>query len=439
MKKKVLLAVIAITLTMSAIAQNPVQNLSNYLRADMLDKALENLNLAMADERYNKEAKTWLLRGNLYFAAFRCYDYINGLEVGMPDSIVFYLKGEPLADFKPVKTPDGKARKWEYQFKFDVVIKDNKVYSFNEPANGAYKAIAPSAVRALELAQESYLKTIELDPRFIGDLTFPTNPYEGLALISEGFFNMGVQHYNSNDFKVAYENFKSSHALRVSPLGIREPKDTMPGHYTVRAASYYVRQLSEAGNYEEAIKVANDARAIRPDDIELSLSEADAYLKMKDYLKTKELLEAIVVKQPNNAQLYFVIGNIYDQLSKDSTQNATQNTDNFDLTVKYYKKAIEVDPMYFEALFNLGTIYNNKAVDKLNIANKLPFGDSRYNGMIKEVDSLFNIALPYIEKAHEVNSQDSDPIRMLYSIYLRLKKNDMATEMKKKLDALKQE
>jgi tetratricopeptide (TPR) repeat protein len=438
MKKNLLLAVIMTIIMGSALAQNPVLNLSNYLRNGMLDKAYENMTLAMAEERYTSDAKTWLLRGNLYYAAFRCYDFVSGIRVGMPADSVRYLKGAPLNDFKKQKTPDGRASKWEWDYNFTVLILNDKVYSFTEPASGAYKIIATNAMDALEKAKESYQMVIQLDPRFQGEQTFPTNAYQGLSIISEGYFNMGVVSFNESSFAAAYDYFHMSHKMKKS-IGFREPRDTMAGFYAVRAAAVYMRQLSENEEFEKAVKIAEEAKAINPDDMDLALSEADAYLKMKDFLKTKEILEEIIVKQPDNAQLYFVIGNIYDQLSKDTSHSVAQNEENFELTVKYYKQAIEAKSDYFEALFNLGTIYNNKAVDKFNYAQKLPFGDPRYAGIMKEVDELFNTALPYLERAHEVNQADGDPIRMLYSIYLRLKKNDQATAMKKKMDALKKD
>jgi tetratricopeptide (TPR) repeat protein len=438
MKKNFLLTVIMFVIMGSAFAQNPVLNLSNYLRNGMLDKAYENMNLAMADDRYTSDAKTWLLRGNLYYAAFRCYDFVSGVRVGMPADSVRYLKGAPLNDFKKQKTPDGRASKWEWDYGFTVLILNEKVYSFNEPANGAYKLIAANAMEALEKARESYQKVIQLDPRYQGELTFPTNAFQGLSIIAEGYFNMGVNSFNSGDFGHAFDHFHTAHTMKKS-IGFREPRDTMAGFYAVRAAAVYMRELAEKEEYEQSIKVAELAKGINPDDMDLALSEADTYLKLKDYLKTKEILEEIIVKQPDNVQLYFVIGNIYDQLSKDTSHTAAQNEENFELTIKYYKMAIEKKSDYFEALFNLGTIYNNRGVDKFNFAQKLPFGDPRYAGIMKEGDELFNMALPYLERAHEVNATDGDPIRMLYSIYVRLKKNEQAAAMKKKMDALKKD
>lgn len=146
--------IIALTVfSFAAQGQNPVQNLSNYLRNGMLDKAYENLNIAMGEERYTSDARTWLLRGNLYYAVFRAYELVNGIEIGMPDSTLRLLKGDPLNDFKKQKTPDGRANKWEWDLGFTVLILNNQVYSFNDPVNGVYKEIAPSRYEALKLAK----------------------------------------------------------------------------------------------------------------------------------------------------------------------------------------------------------------------------------------------------------------------------------------------
>lgn len=436
MKKNSLLIALLFMATVAIQAQNPVLNLSNYLRNGMLDKAYENLNIAMQDARYTEDAKTWLLRGNLYYATFRCYDFVNGVEIGMADSTLRYLKGDPLTDFKRQKTPDGRANKWEWDLGFSVLLINRKVYSFTEPANGAYKQIATSAHEALRLAKESYEKVKELDPKFMGEMTFPLNAYQGLSLVADGYTNLGIVAFNNNDFSAAYQHFGSAHAMKKS-VGIREARDTIPGYYAVVSARVYIRELSEQGKYEEALKVTRAAKEIRPEDVDLSLSEADTYLKMKDFIKTKELLEAIIQKQPDNANLYYVIGNIYDQLAKDTTNTPEQNEENYKLSVSYYVQAIEKRPDYFEALFNLGTVFNNRAVDRFAMAQKLPYGDPRAEALFAEFEELFRTALPYLERAHSINPNDGDPIRMLYSIYVRLRMTDEAKAMKEKVDALK--
>jgi len=438
MKKKLLIITLVLSSTMMVQAQNPVLNLSNYLRNGMLERAYENLNIAMEDEKYTSEARTWLLRGNLYYNVFRCFNFVNEIEIGMETSEVRQIIGDPRTDFKRQRTPDGRANKWEWDLGFEVLFIDNKVYSFTDPVNGFYKTVAPTAEEALRLAAESYMKAAEMDPTLRVDLTFPVNPMQGLSILSDGYVNIAAAAYNTGNFESAFQNFLIAHQLKAG-LGMNQPQDTIAGHYAVLSAGFYVRMLAEEEKYEEALKVVETAKKISPDDVEIALSEADTYLKMREFIKTKEILENILSKQPENAQLYYVIGNIYDQLGRDTTNTKEENEENFNLTVKYYEEAIKINPDYFDALFNLGTVYNNKGVDLLSFASTLKYPDPRFDEVIKEVDRYFRLALPYLERAHNINPDDPDPIRMLYSIYLRLRMNDEAAEMKKLIDAFQKE
>jgi tetratricopeptide (TPR) repeat protein len=438
MKKHSLLIVMVLLITSSIQAQNPVLNLSNYLRNGMLERAYENLNIAMQDDRLTGEARTWQLRGNLYYNVYRCHSFVREIETGMTDSMVRIVIGDPRTDFKRRRVPEGRANLWEWDLGFTVLFIEGKVLSYTEPANGFYKQITPNAEEALRLAMESYLKALELDPRLTVDLTFPVNPIQGLAIIADGYTNLAAAFYNKQEWESAFLNFLIAHQLKEN-LGIRHPTDTIAGHYAVRAAGFLVRELSEAGKYEEALEVVAISKTIDPDQVDLALSEADTHLKMRNFIKTKELLEAIITKQPDNQQLYFIIGNIYETLSKDTTNTKEENEENLALAIRYYKEALEIDPEYFDALFNLGTVYNNVAVDLVLFASTLRYPDPRFDQVIQDANTNFRRALPYLEKAHNNNPLDPDPIRMLYAIYLRLNMNDEAKEMRALLEQFRKE
>ena len=46
---------------------------------------------------------------------------------------------------------------------------------------------------------------------------------------------------------------------------------------------------------------------------------------------------------------------------------------------KSYKKAIELKPDYFDAIYNLGALYVNDAVGIMGKANKLDLNDKNYD------------------------------------------------------------
>ena len=53
-----------------------------------------------------------------------------------------------------------------------------------------------------------------------------------------------------------------------------------------------------------------------------------------------------------------------------------------------------------------------------------------------EANAVYAKALPYMEKAHEINPEDVYAMRSLQELYYRLKQTDKYNEIKAKLDAI---
>jgi tetratricopeptide (TPR) repeat protein len=92
---------------------------------------------------------------------------------------------------------------------------------------------------------------------------------------------------------------------------------------------------------------------------------------------------------------------------------------------EYYRRATEVKPDFFEAYYNIGAIYNNKAAQLTQAANNLPLDQvDEYNKLIDEANKSLEEAMPYLEKALEINPEDQLTIQALKEVYTRLKMND---------------
>ncbi|MBU1823199.1 MAG: tetratricopeptide repeat protein [Bacteroidetes bacterium] len=83
-------------------------------------------------------------------------------------------------------------------------------------------------------------------------------------------------------------------------------------------------------------------------------------------------------------------------------------TDNRAQTIETYKKALEIDPNNYDALFNLGVIYFNDAVElKREVDN---MGMQEYQKRGKEVEGRvcgrFQKAKPYFEKAVKIKQEE---------------------------------
>ena len=130
-------------------------------------------------------------------------------------------------------------------------------------------------------------------------------------------------------------------------------------------------------------------------------------------------------KEPNNKQLHFSLGVVYD------------NLDRGDEAVAAYQAAIAIDPNYFDAVYNLGAYYFNQGVEMNNAANEIEDNDE-YNKAREAAKGVFEQARPHLEKAHELDASDTGAIASLQQLYALIGETEKYQEMKAKLDAAKQ-
>ena len=91
----------------------------------------------------------------------------------------------------------------------------------------------------------------------------------------------------------------------------------------------------------------------------------------------------------------------------------------------YYQKAIEINPNFGDAIFNLGAIYVNQAAQLYSEANNLPLEEQKkFDELKKQADDNLYKALPYLERSLELNPDDEIVKSALKEAYANLKMND---------------
>jgi tetratricopeptide (TPR) repeat protein len=149
------------------------------------------------------------------------------------------------------------------------------------------------------------------------------------------------------------------------------------------------------------------------------------YLAKGQQKEALEYLDKGIIAAPSNPSLYYAKGTIYD------TDSTLQNKD---LAIEAYKKTVEIDPTHFDAYYNLGAIYYNQGAAKNEEANKVSPDDFKtYNKIKKEADEIFKLALPYLEKAHELDPKDLPTMQSLKLIYYRIGELDKSNALKAKM------
>jgi len=176
--------------------------------------------------------------------------------------------------------------------------------------------------------------------------------------------------------------------------------------------------LLDEKNEAEALEVISTGRKLFPNDKNLIISELNFYLKKGKASDITDKLENAIIADPSNSALYFALGTAYDQL-KDYVKAKDA-----------YLQAIAKNPEYYDAYFNLGAMYYNQAVEINRQMNNVPDSDMKtFKKLEGERNVLYNQALPYLEKSHQLNPDGKDSKVALKEIYARMSMFDKLKEL----------
>ncbi len=182
----------------------------------------------------------------------------------------------------------------------------------------------------------------------------------------------------------------------------------------------WAKALANQDKKEEAGKVLDQGRAKHGANKDFAIEEANIYIATGDLAKAEAALQTLIDADPKNPLLQFNVGVIFD------------NTHQYDKAAEAYKKAIELDPKYFDAHYNLGAMYYNQGVDYFNKIQSID-DMAEFAKEEKKAKEYFQTALPFMEKAHEIDPSEKNTLQILKGIYARLGMNDKYNEVIEKL------
>jgi tetratricopeptide (TPR) repeat protein len=187
-----------------------------------------------------------------------------------------------------------------------------------------------------------------------------------------------------------------------------------------------------------ALKYLEEGRAIDPENINLLFSEINYYLKKGEYDVLEGKLKEAMDKEPNNASLRAVMGNVYNDFYK-KEKDAEKAAKHFDKAEDYYKQALEINDKSFEALYSLGELNYNRAASLVLKYNNLPLDATQREADVlkSEYVNAFDKALPYFLKADDINNKDFNTVLALKEIYAKKGDFDISNKYKDRLTKMK--
>jgi tetratricopeptide (TPR) repeat protein len=181
--------------------------------------------------------------------------------------------------------------------------------------------------------------------------------------------------------------------------------------------------LVQQGKIDQAKLALSDARAANPDDTSIAMTEANVYLELNDFAMYKTLVTEVLAKNPNDADLLYNLGVIASKTNASEAEG-------------YYKKAIEINPNFTNAYLNLAILKldaDKKMIEEMNKLGTSEKDNKRYEVLKKQRSDMFNSALPYLEKAFDLDPKNEDVATTLLNVYGALEMTDKKKALKAKL------
>jgi tetratricopeptide (TPR) repeat protein len=392
MKRTTILFALLFAITCAFAQKGKVTTALSYKDAQKLDKAVEAIEETIDPNNPKSEStigwpKTYEVRGEIYQAVFQTKDE-NFKKLSADPLTVAYD-----SYFKVVELDTKKTFAKSVKIKFTLLIGDltnQAVAAFNEE----------NYDKALKSFEQ--IMAIEKSPAYKGE--------DPVTVDTTIIFNAGLAAYNAQKYDKAIEYYKETAKYKYN--GAKT--------YTMIASAYKQKQDTLG-----ALLSLKEGLNEYPENGPLLVEIINIFLDANKVDDAKAYLNKAIALDPKNASYYFALGTLYDK--QQDPDNATVN----------YLKAIEFKDDYFDAYYNLGALYYNKGVKQVDVANAVPSNQpDKYEAEKEKADVEFRKAIPYMEKAHEINPTDKYTLESLKTLYYRLKMLDKHAEIIEKMKNL---
>lgn len=392
--KRVLLTVALCVAASASFAQKKVvseaQSIAKGSNADF-GEARTLIKGALENPETKDDAKTWYVAGFIEDQQFNA-ERAKQILGQQPNEPVMY---EALYGILPYfqkayeldQLPNEKGKvKPKYTKDIKSILSANHVYLFN---GGAYY-----------FDKQEYKKAYDFFNQYVEISELPM--FEGTQTAEKDSTFMTVQFYAAAAASLAKDS-------RLAISALERAKNTPYRQYDVY--QYLCYEYGEARTAQDSVmleKTFEEGMQVFPDSAFFLNNLINTYIYSNRNEKALEMVNVAIQKNPNDANLYNVMGRVYETGLKDYA-NAEKN----------FQIALEKDPNLTDALSNIGRIYYNQGVNKLSEANMI--NDSKkYQEELGMAKDLFKKALPYYKKAHEAEPEKMDNMIALRGIYYNL-------------------
>lgn len=420
------------------------RNLSDYEETikegkpniDYLNKANEAIDLALANEDTKKQTRTHAYKLRISYSIFqyKLTDEIKKLEATIDDKNERYMIAYGKVDLTDFENASKELN----------TIKEMDPKYLKSIQDGLEKGLSSLEEEDLKFALA--VQQMRMESGNIASGKYKAEKYEEAALY---FYKTAVINsvlYETKDtvnfYNACVSSAKTKNTEKIIEYNSKmiEAKIATPYNYE----SIYIAQLNNVDSVS-AIETLRKGRVAFPDDAGLLAQETNIFLAKGKQEEALANLKLSIQKDPTNGLYYFICGQIYENMAdpKDKLSGKElEKPKNFDELFKNaemnYMKAIELSAsnleMLYNSSYNLGAMYNNYGGYLANL--KIEGSANQSKRQVEneaKAQEYYKKAIPYLEKALSIKSDDRSTMSALRKLYLLTGDDVKAKEMSAKL------
>lgn len=346
--------------------------------------AKKYIDLAAENPETKESAKTLYYKGEIYSAALQV-SMMSGDSSFLINNFGSDALDKSIEAFKASYTKDKK-------FRLDI----------NNTVNSQINMLLPVASKAYEA--EKYGEAGALF-YYVYKISNARNEID-----TSNLYNAGVCFEKAEMYKESAEAY-----TELAEIGYKGGEG-----YALAASSY-----SKLKDYSKAKEILNKGKAKYGNDKNILLELVRISMAEGDNVAAEKSLSDAIAADPKNKQLYFIIGTIYTDLGQNEKAEGA------------LVKAVELDPTYMEAQYNLGAHYVTWATALRNKANDMNENDFQYDVTLNQSAELYNKAIAPLETYIAKQPKDANVLLILFQINQNLGNSEKALEYKTRYDAVK--
>lgn len=270
----------------------------------------------------------------------------------------------------------------------------------------------------------------------------------------DDYFNAKVQQaemigqmmFKQKQYEMAFLGFASGYQIK-DIAGIEEGKEDFRVNSIISARNV-IDTLVKQEKTDKALEFISAALELFPKSEEIAIEGVNLALSQDNLEKAEEYFNNAAEAAPTNKALFANMGSIflttadkaYRELTEIGLEDPGYGTKSDEVESLYakaeknLKKALELDPKYAEAAYNLGVLYLGKGEKLKTTAAQMDFNNPNYEKVSEESKQMFENAIAPLEIYIEQDPNNAGVLQVLFQVHRNAGNTEKALEYKRRAE-----